>query len=86
MKELGYDVVVPSLYGLLAPKGTPKEIVDAIALAAKKASEEQRKAIEASLDKAGMMINYQGPEGFGQFLSSQSDYWTKTVTKLGLNQ
>ena len=86
MKELGYDVVVPSLYGLLAPKGTPKEIVEAIALAAKKASEEQRKAIEASLDKAGMMINYRGPEGFAQFLSSQSDYWTKTVSRLDLNK
>jgi tripartite-type tricarboxylate transporter receptor subunit TctC len=86
MKELGYDVVVPSLYGLLAPKGTPKEIVEAIALAAKKASEEQRKAVEASLDKAGMMINYRGPDGFAQFLSSQSDYWNKTVSKLGLDK
>jgi tripartite-type tricarboxylate transporter receptor subunit TctC len=71
---------------LLAPKGTPKEIVEAIALAAKKASEEQKAAIEASLDKAGMMINYQGPEGFAQFLSSQSDYWTKTVSRLDLKK
>ena len=82
--ELGYRVNVPSLYGLLAPKGTPKEIVDALALAAKKASEEHKTAIEASLSKAGMQISYAGPEGFAQFLKSQDDYWTKTVTTLDL--
>jgi len=32
--DLGYKVTVPSLYGLLAPKGTPKEVVEALALAA----------------------------------------------------
>ena len=83
-KELGYDVVVPSLYGLLAPQGTPKEVVDAIALAAKKAAEEHRAAIDASLSKSGMMINYRGPEQWGEFLKSQSEYWTKTVKGLDL--
>jgi tripartite-type tricarboxylate transporter receptor subunit TctC len=82
--ELGYRVNVPSLYGLLAPKGTPKEIVEALALAAKKAAEEHKAAIEASLSKAGMAISYTGPEGFAQFLKSQDDYWTKTVTTLDL--
>ena len=83
-KELGYDVVVPSLYGLLAPKGTPKEVVEAIALAAKKAAEENRAAIDASLSKSGMTINYRGPEQWGEFLNSQSEYWTKTVKALDL--
>ena len=82
--ELGYKVSVPSLYGLLAPKGTPKEVVDKIALAAKKAAEEHRGAIEASLSKAGMQILYAGPEGFAQFLKSQDDYWTKTIKTLDL--
>ena len=82
--ELGYNVSVPSHYGLLAPKGTPKQVVEAIALAAKKAAEEQRTAIEASLSKAGMLINYAGPEGFAQFLKSQDDYWTKTIKELDL--
>jgi tripartite-type tricarboxylate transporter receptor subunit TctC len=83
-KELGYDVVVPSLYGLLAPKGTPKEIVEALALAAKKAAEEHKTAIEGSLGKAGMAIQYAGPEQFEAFLKSQSEYWTKTVKALNL--
>ena len=83
-KELGYDVVVPSLYGLLAPKGTPKEVVEAIVLAAKKVAEENRAAIDASLSKSGMIIQYCGPEQWGEFLKSQSEYWTKTVKALDL--
>ncbi len=83
-KELGYDVVVPSLYGLMAPKGTPKEVVEIIAQAAKKASEEHKAAIEASLSKSGMLIQYRGPEQFLEFLNSQRGYWTKTVKELGI--
>jgi tripartite-type tricarboxylate transporter receptor subunit TctC len=82
--ELGYKVSVPSLYGLLAPKGTPKEVVEAIALAAKKAAEEHKTTIDASLSKAGMLINYTGPEGFAQFIKSQDEYWSKTVKTLDL--
>jgi len=82
--EIGYKVSVPSLYGLLAPKGTPKEVVEAIARAAQKAAEEHRVAINASLSKAGMQISYTGPEGFAQFLKSQDDYWTQTIKTLDL--
>ena len=82
--DLGYKVSVPSLYGLLAPKETPKEVVEALALAAKKASEEHRAAIEASLSKAGMVINYAGADGFAQFLMSQDEYWGKTIAALDL--
>ena len=82
--ELGYNVSVPSLYGLLAPKGTPKEVVEAIALAARKAAEEHKAALDASLSKAGMLISYTGPEGFAQFIKSQDEYWSKTVKTLDL--
>jgi len=82
--ELGYKVSVPSLYGLLAPKGTPKEVIETIALAARKAAEEHRAAIDASLSKAGMLISYTGPEGFAQFIKSQDEYWSKTVKTLDL--
>jgi tripartite-type tricarboxylate transporter receptor subunit TctC len=83
-KELGYDVVVPSIYGLMAPKATPKDVVETIAAAAKKASEEHKAAIEASLSKSGMMISYRSPEQFMEFLKSQSEYWTKTVKALDI--
>jgi len=82
--EIGYKVSVPSLYGLLAPKGTPREVVEAIARAAQKAAEEHRVAINASLSKAGMQISYTGPEGCAQFLKSQDDYWTQTIKTLDL--
>jgi len=31
-----------------------------------------------------MTINYRGPEQWGEFLNSQSEYWTKTVKALDL--
>lgn len=82
--ELGYKVSVPAHYGLLAPKGTPKEVVEAIAQAAKRASEEHKAAIENSLSKSGMLISYTGPEGFGEFLKSQDEYWSKMIKMLDL--
>ena len=82
--DLGYRVSVPSLYGLMAPRGTPKDVIEAIALAGRKASEEHKAAIENALSKAGMMISYAGPEGFAQFLMSQDDYWGKTIATLDL--
>jgi hypothetical protein len=59
-------------------------VVEAITLAAKKAVEENRAAIDASLSKSGMTINYRGPGEWGEFLKSQSEYWTKTVKALDL--
>ncbi|HSR10428.1 MAG TPA: tripartite tricarboxylate transporter substrate binding protein [Thermodesulfobacteriota bacterium] len=82
--ELGYKVNVPSLYGLLAPKGTPKEIVDILYQAAKKALDNQRATIENQLSKAGMQIGITTPEGFADFLKSQDDYWTPTIKGLDL--
>jgi hypothetical protein len=69
---------------LPVPKGTPEEVIEAIALAAKKAAEEHKTAVEASLSKAGLQISYTGPKGFFRFLMSQDDYWTGTITILDL--
>lgn len=35
-RELGYNVGSPTLYGVSAPKGMPKEVVDALYAASKK--------------------------------------------------
>ena len=44
-KESGYPISITSSYTLCLPKGTPKEIVDTLALAQKKAFEKYRKEI-----------------------------------------
>ena len=44
-KESGYPISITSSYTLCLPKGTPKEIVDTLAIAQKKAFEKYRKEI-----------------------------------------
>jgi tripartite-type tricarboxylate transporter receptor subunit TctC len=82
--ELGYKSNLDQVYGLLAPKGTPKEVVEVIAQAAKKAAEEHKAAIENILGKTGMAIRYLEREEYGKFLNSEDDYWGKTIKGMDL--
>jgi tripartite-type tricarboxylate transporter receptor subunit TctC len=82
--ELGSKVSVPALYGLLAPKGTSTEVVETIAKAAKKASEEHQASVESAFSKSGMLISYTGPKEYSQFLKLQDDYWSKAIKNLDL--
>ncbi|MBC7733828.1 MAG: tripartite tricarboxylate transporter substrate binding protein, partial [Bacteriovorax sp.] len=49
LKELGYKVGSPTLYGISAPKGTPREVVDALYAAVKKAADKYNEQISTSL-------------------------------------
>ena len=60
--ELGYRVVFPLWYGLMAPKGVPKEVVETIYNASKKAIEQHRGFIEDRLKQLGPEISFLGPE------------------------
>ncbi len=64
--EAGYPVVFPLWYGLMAPKGVPKEVVEAIYQASKKALEENRAAIEDKLKQIGPELSFLGPEEMGK--------------------
>ncbi len=60
--ESGYPVSVQHWYGLMAPKGVPKEVVEAIYNASKKAVEQHRGFIEDRLNQLGVEISLLGPE------------------------
>jgi tripartite-type tricarboxylate transporter receptor subunit TctC len=60
--EAGYPVTVQHWYGIMAPKGVPKEVVEAIYSASKKASEQHRDFIEERLKHLGVEISLLGPE------------------------
>jgi hypothetical protein len=64
LKELGFSMYSSSPYGLLAPKETPKEVVETIYLAAKKVVENHRAVIADRLDKLGAEIGLEGPEEY----------------------
>ncbi len=74
--ELGYPISSSSPYGLLAPTGTPKEIVNIIYQAAKKVMENHKSFIVERLDKLGAEPGLEGPEEYTQHLGKQHELFS----------
>lgn len=64
-KEVGIKTVVYNWRGVMAPKGTPRPIVDKLAQAFKKMTEE--KSVIATIEGFGDDIQFQGPDEFNKF-------------------
>jgi tripartite-type tricarboxylate transporter receptor subunit TctC len=82
MKEAGVDRVEVSVwYGLFAPAGTPKEIVQALATAVVRATrdpEARRKLIEQGADPVGST-----PEAFASLMREEVARWAEVVKVSG---
>ena len=83
LKELGYKVGSPTLYGISAPKGTSREVVDALYSAAKKATDKYNEQISTSLSTMGAEIKLLGPDEYAAYLRSQNQLFSSAVK--GLN-
>lgn len=82
LKELGYNVGSPTLYGIAAPKGTPKEVVDALHDAAKKVVDKHREAIATTLALLGAEIKLLGPEEYLAYLRHQNQLFSTAIKAL----
>jgi len=71
--ELGYPEGFSVWYGILAPKGTPQEVVNTIYNAAKKAISEQKKEIEDRLNKLSLRLDFLSPQEFTKQIREESD-------------
>jgi tripartite-type tricarboxylate transporter receptor subunit TctC len=69
-------------WGILAPAGTPKEVVEKVraALAAAQDSAETRKRLESE----GADVVRMNPQEFGAFMVSEMDKWGKVVKESGI--
>jgi tripartite-type tricarboxylate transporter receptor subunit TctC len=78
MEESGMpDFNTPLWFGLLAPAGTPRPIVDKLAAAAKQAM--NAPATVDLLAKQGFAPEDMGPDQFGAFIKSEVKRWTDVV-------
>ncbi len=77
--EMGYPVVLPVNYGILAPRETPKEVVEIIAAATKKVIENQGDLLNERLERLGGQVGYMGPAEYTAFLKGQNEYFEKIV-------
>jgi tripartite-type tricarboxylate transporter receptor subunit TctC len=73
-KEIGIDLVISSNRGFAAPKDTPKEIINIIADAFKKASENPQYLEE--MEKMGLPVKYMGPEEFGALNKAEYELYS----------
>lgn len=79
LKELGYNVGSPTLYGIVAPKGTPPAAINLMYEAAKKAIEQHHDQIAASLALLGGEIKLLGPQDYTAYLRSQKALFTTGI-------
>lgn len=80
-KELGYPQLNRMVwYGLLAPAGTPKEVIDTLHKATTEALQDER--VKASLLKQGAFASGNSPEEFAKEIKEQYD-WAKEVVAKG---
>ena len=79
LKELGYNVGSPTLYGISAPRGTPKEVVDALHAAARKVNEKYGDSIAASLATLGAETRLLGPEEYAAYLRNQNQLFSAGI-------
>lgn len=83
MAEQGVpDFVSGTWAGLIAPAGTPKEIVDRVSAEASKALADP--ALKAKLVEQGIVAVGSTPEEFRSFVSEEIVRWRKVITDAGI--
>lgn len=82
LKELGYNIVQNSPFGIGAPKGTPPEVVKRLHDAFKKAMEEP--SYVAALAKYDMLPDYKSSADYTQFAQDTVAREKIVIEKLGL--
>jgi tripartite-type tricarboxylate transporter receptor subunit TctC len=80
--ELGYPAVMGAWYGILAPKGTPEEVVKTIYKATEKAFEVHKKSIEDMAKKLSLKVDFMNPEEYANYLKTENELFTKAINEL----
>jgi hypothetical protein len=76
-KELGYNVEMIIWFGMLAPKGTPKEVIDRLYGAQKKAFDENK--LQPIIEKIGMIPFLRPPEEMDKIIQEDHELYTKAA-------
>jgi tripartite-type tricarboxylate transporter receptor subunit TctC len=73
---------VDSWYGVYAPAGTPRDIVERLSAEIKKICD--RPDFRERVDKTGVTMSYKAPDDFAKFTVAQVARWNETIPKLGI--
>jgi tripartite-type tricarboxylate transporter receptor subunit TctC len=79
-KEVGLEAVNRmAYYGVLAPKGTPKDVIDKVSVAVKKALEDP--GVRQRIEQTGSLIVGNTPEQFSEQIKAEFAVYKKVVTE-----
>jgi tripartite-type tricarboxylate transporter receptor subunit TctC len=82
-KDVGLEPVNRmAYYGLLAPKGTPKDVVDKVAAAAKKVLEDP--SVRKRIEDTGSLVVGNTPEQFAAQMKAELEVYKSVVAKQNL--
>ena len=82
LKEIGVDFSTGSYRGYLAPKGTPKEIVDIFANGLEKVANDP--AFKKACDDTNISVNFMKGDDYKKFLDNEWANLSKVVEEQGL--
>jgi tripartite-type tricarboxylate transporter receptor subunit TctC len=82
MSEQGVNLEYSLVRGIVAPKGTPKEVIDMWAGIFKKAAEDE--GLLAEMDAKGTDVEFVGPEGYREWAEKTYAAYEKVAIKIGL--
>jgi tripartite-type tricarboxylate transporter receptor subunit TctC len=81
LKDLGYDITTVPYEFVIAPKGTPKGVVEKLAAAFRKATESA--AFREYGDKRGLDVGYLGPAELAERLRADARLYRQVAEELG---
>ncbi len=82
LKELGVDMTFALERGIVAPKGTPKDVIDHWASVFKAAAEDPD--LLAQMDSKGTDIRFQGPEDFRAWADNIYNDYEAVAIQIGM--
>jgi tripartite-type tricarboxylate transporter receptor subunit TctC len=82
LREMGYKLGSPTLYGILAPKDTPKEVIDALHGAARKVVDKYGNEVARTLSTFGAEVKVLGPDEYGAYLKQQQQLFSEGIKTL----
>lgn len=82
VKESGIEYVATTWYGVLAPAGTPRAIIDRLNAASRTTLSNPE--VKALTIQQGVELTPCTPEEFGAFIQAEVDRWAKVVKDTGV--
>ena len=82
LTELGYPIVIFPIQGQVAPKGTPKKIIDKLSKGYLEVANANKKVIAESGKKFEQVVNIIGPDEYSKRMREHFEYMYKTFKRL----